>query len=462
MVAGEIAQPVEVLVLGGGPGGYTAAAQLAEQGKHVVLIEAGPLGGTCLNVGCIPSKAIIALAHDFSRARCRLGSATGLTGSIEVDLEAGQAWKAGIVERLRSGVAELLGRVEVVEGTGRFIGPDRVAVESADHVSHFRFEHAIIATGSRPAGVAALPIDGRRVVDSTGALMLGEVPPKMTVVGGGYIGIELGMAYAMLGSHVTVVELTDRLLAGFDADIVAVVRRRMDDLGMTIKTGARVTGDDGTHVLVDHAGSLERHPADVVLVAVGRRPNTDDLQLEDVGLTVGPTGLIAVDEQRRTSSARIFAIGDVVEGAALAHKAAAEGRVAAEAICGLPTAFDQLVPLVAFCDPELGAVGSGEDEARAAGIDVVVGKARFAANGRALTLGQPDGLVKVIVERATGVVLGVQVAGPSASDLVAEAAVVVECGLRAEDIAGTIHAHPTLAEAVGDAAAAAVRRLTRR
>ncbi len=238
MVAGEIAQPVQVIVLGGGPGGYTAAARLAELGRQVVLVEAATLGGTCLNVGCIPSKAIIALGHDLHRAQHRIGSTTGLTGAVDVDLAAGQLWKQGIVDRLRNGVAQLLGRVEVVEGTGRFIGPDRIAVESADHVSHYRFEHAVIATGSRPITLASLPVDGHRIVDSTGALALTEVPTAMTVVGGGYIGVELGMAYAMLGSRVTVVELTDRLLAGFDADIVAPVRRRMDELGMAVMTGS--------------------------------------------------------------------------------------------------------------------------------------------------------------------------------------------------------------------------------
>ena len=462
MVAGEIARPVQVLVLGGGPGGYTAAARLAQLGKQVVLVEAGPLGGTCLNVGCIPSKAIITLGHDLHRAQRRIQAGTGLGGSLAVDLAAGQAWKDGVVGRLRDGVSRLLARVEVVEGTGRFIGPDRVAVESSDHVSHFRFENAVVATGSRPVVLPTLQVDGRRIVDSTGALALTEVPGAMTVVGGGYIGVELGMAYAMLGSRVTVVELTDRLLTGFDADVVALVRRRMDELGMVVATGTRVVGDDGSHVLLERDGTTDRHPADVVLVAVGRRPNTDDLQVEDAGLAVGPGGLLEVDVQGRTAAGRIFAIGDVTAGPALAHKATAEAVVAADAICGLPSGFDQLVPLVAFCDPELGAVGMGEDEARRDGIDVVVGTARFASNGRALTLDEPDGLAKVIVEAATGIVVGVQIAGPSASDLVSEAAVVVECGLRAEDLAGTIHPHPTLAETLHEAAQAAVRRLARR
>lgn len=463
MVAGEISAPIEVLVLGGGPGGYTAAARVAELGKQVVLIEAAELGGTCLNVGCIPSKALITLGHDTHRARRRIGDATGLTGSVDVDMAAAQTWKDGIVERLRGGVGQLLGSVEVVRGIGRFVDVDRVAVECDDHVAHYRFDDAIIATGSRPTVVAELPVDGRRIVDSTGLLALDTVPDRLVVVGGGYIGIELGTAFAMLGSTVTIVEMTDRLLRGFDDDVVRTVRQRLDELGVTVHTGAQVIGDDGAAVRIELEGCGEdvgeAVPADCVLVAAGRRPNTDDLQLEDAKVRLDDAGRIVVDQQRRTNARHVFAIGDVTAGPALAHKASAEGRVAAEAICGRPVAFDQLVPLVAFCDPELAAVGMGEDDAKAGGLEVVVGRARFAANGRALTMDEPRGLVKVVVDTASGVIIGVQIAGPAASEMIAEGAVAVESALRAEDVARTIHPHPTLGEALADAASAAWRRL---
>ncbi|CAN5833493.1 dihydrolipoyl dehydrogenase [soil metagenome] len=461
MVAGEISLPTEVLVLGGGPGGYTAAARAVELGKQVVLIEAGELGGTCLNVGCIPSKALITLGHDIHRARRRISDSTGLVGSVDVDLAAAQKWKDGIVERLRGGVGQLLGSVEVVRGFGRFVDVDRIAVECHDHVAHYRFDDAIIATGSRPSVVAELPFDGDRIVDSTGLLALDTVPERLVVVGGGYIGIELGTALAMLGSTVTIVEMTDRLLRGFDTDIVRTVRQRLDELGVSVYTEARVTGDDGTSVRVEHDDDADdlNLPADCVLVAVGRRPNTDDLQLEDAKVRLDDTGRVTVDEQRRTNARHIFAIGDVTTGPALAHKASAEGRVAAEVICGQPAAFDQLVPLVAFCDPELAAVGVGEDEAKEHGLDVVVGRARFAVNGRALTMDEPRGLAKVVVDTASGVVIGVQIAGPAASEMIAEGAVAVESALRAEDVARTVHPHPTLGEALADAASAAWRRL---
>jgi dihydrolipoamide dehydrogenase len=459
MVAGEIARPVDVLVLGGGPGGYTAAARVLELGRDVVLVESGPLGGTCLNVGCIPSKALITLAHDFQRVRHRVAAGTGLSGEVHVDLAGGRQWINGVVGRLRDGVETLLRGVEVVQGTGRFIGRDRVAVEAEDHVEHLQFREAIIATGSRPAGLPTLPIDQTRILDSTGALALTDIPDDLVVVGGGYIGIELGTAFANLGSRVTVVEAADRILGEFDDDGVGVVRRRLDELGVVVRTGTTLAADEGGDVVVESAVGKERVRASHVLVAVGRRPNTDDLQLEEAGLATAAGGRIAVDEQRRTAVPTIFAIGDVTDGPALAHKAYAEGRVAAEVLCGLPSAFDQLVPIIAFCEPELAAVGLGEADARATGRQVVIGKANFGVNGRALTLDQPAGMVKLIVDSPGGFVVGALIAGPNASELIAELTVAVECALRIDDVIGSIHPHPTLGEAVVEAARAARRRL---
>ena len=462
MVAGEIARPVDVLVIGGGPGGYTAAARAAELGREVVVVESGLLGGTCLNVGCIPSKALIALGHDLARARRRISGGTGLVGDVTVDLAAAQRWKDGVVDRLRDGVSTLLRGVETLAGTARFVGRDRVAVESADHVEHLQFQHAIIATGSRPTVLSSLPPDGGRIVDSTGALALADVPTDLVVVGGGYIGIELGTAYAQLGANVTVVEATDRILREFDDDLVAVVTKRLGALGVDVRTSALVVGDDGANILVERGDDTDKIPASTVLVAVGRRPNTDDLQLEDAGIVPADDGLIVVDEQQRVvGTTNVFAIGDVTAGPALAHRASEQGRVAAEAMCGLPSAFDQLVPMVAFCDPELAAVGLSERDAAASGRRVVSGRGSFAVNGRALTLGEATGLVKLVVDADDGVVVGAGIAGPDASELIAELTLAIECALRLDDLLGTIHAHPTLAEAIVDAARSADRRLQR-
>jgi dihydrolipoamide dehydrogenase len=461
MVAGEIARPVDVLVIGGGPGGYTAAARARELGRDVVLVESAQLGGTCLNVGCIPSKALISLAHDLDRTRHRISAGTGLVGEIGVDLGAAQKWMGGVVGRLRDGVGTLLRGVEIVSGTARFVGHDRVAVEAEDHVEHLQFRNAVIATGSRPAELEALSVDNVRVLDSTAALALTEVPGDLVVVGGGYIGVELGTAYARLGSRVTIIEVADRILGEFDDDVVAVVRRRLDQLGVGVRTGASVTVLDGETLVLGSGDDAERLSPSHILCAVGRRPNTDDLQLEDAGITANPGGLIDVDAQLRTANAAIFAIGDVTGGPALAHKAAHQGRVAAEAMCGVPAAFDQLVPLVAFCEPELAAVGLGEREARAAGRAIVVGKGSFAVNGRALTIEQGEGVVKLVVDADDAFLVGAQVAGPDASELIAELTLAVECALRVDDLLGTIHAHPTLSEAIADAAGSVHRRLGR-
>ncbi|MFP4149338.1 MAG: dihydrolipoyl dehydrogenase [Nitriliruptoraceae bacterium] len=459
MVVGEIARPVDVLVIGGGPGGYTAAARAAELGKEVVLVEDGQLGGVCLNVGCIPSKALITAASQHHRARTF--AAYGIpTSDAPVDLAATQAWKRTVVDRLVGGVRTLLSGVEVVDGFARLLDDRRVSVESGDQVSHFQFDACILATGSRPIELPGLEVDGEQVVDSSGALAFEELPASLAVVGGGYIGLELGTAYAKLGVPVTIVEALDRIGTGFDPELVRVVERRLEQLGVTVLTGARAQrAADGVLTVTDADGAERGVDAQRVLVAVGRVPNTSELQLDNAGLELGPDGRIPVDAQQRTNARRIYAIGDLVAGPALAHKASTEGRVAAEAIAGLPSAMDATVPLIAFTDPELATVGMTEEEARAAGHDVVVGKARFSTSGRALTLDEPDGLVKLVIDREDEVVLGVHVVGPDASDLISEGAVLVECALRLDDVLGTIHPHPTLGESVHDAAVAARRRL---
>jgi len=460
VVVGEIARPVDVLVIGGGPGGYTAAARAAELGKEVVLVEDGQLGGVCLNVGCIPSKALITAADQHHRAQAF--ATRGIpAGDGPVDLAATQGWKAEVVERLVGGVKTMLGKVEVVDGFARLLDDRRVSVESGDQVSHFRFDACILATGSRPIELPGLEPDGERVVDSTGALSFGQVPATLAVVGGGYIGLELGTAYAKMGSRVTIVEALERIGTGFDPELVTVVEQRLGALGVEVLTGARARTAAEGKLTVETSQGESVIDADKVLVAVGRLPNTEELQLDNAGIELSTSGHIPVDAQGRTSARRIFAIGDLVAGPALAHKAAAEGRVAAEVIAGLPSSADATVPLIAFTDPELASVGMTEEDARDAAHEVVTGKARFAASGRALTLGATDGLVKLVVDREDEMVLGVHVVGPDASDLISEGAVLVECALRLDDVLGTIHPHPTLGESLHDAALAAARRLVR-
>jgi dihydrolipoamide dehydrogenase len=458
MVVGEIARPVDLLVIGGGPGGYTAAARAAELGREVVLIESGRLGGVCLNVGCIPSKALITLADLWERSQGAEGRGLPPRQGA-VDMVAAKAFKDGVVGDLVDGVAALLKGVEVVQGVARLLDDRRVSVESGDQVSHFQFDACILATGSRPIVIPGLEPDGERVVDSTGALDLTEVPDRMVVVGGGYIGLELGTAYAKLGSHVTIVEALDAVGGGFDADLVKVVVSRLGELGVDVLTGARALGIETGGLRVQHGGDEVVLPADKVLIAVGRVPNVEELQLENAGIAL-VEGRIPVDAQCRTSSRRIYAIGDLVPGPALAHKAATEGRVAAECVAGLPSAADAQVPMIAFTDPEMSSIGMTEQEAKDAGLGPVVGRARFSVSGRARTLGATEGMVKLVAD-AAGTVIGVQIVGPEASDLISAAALAVENALHVTDVVGTMHPHPTLGESLHEAATAAHRRLER-
>ena len=459
MVVGEIARPVGLLVIGGGPGGYTAAARAAELGLEVVLVEAGRLGGVCLNVGCIPSKALITLADLHDRARAGAGRGLpALTGPV--DLAAAHAFKEGVVADLVAGVGAILKGVEVVTGTARLLDDRRVSVESGDQVSHFQFDTCILAAGSRPVVISGLAPDGDRVLDSTGALALTELPATMAVVGGGYIGLELGTAFAKLGTRVTIVEALDAIGAGFDADLVKVVRTRLGELGVEVLTSTRALELTATGLRVEAPEGPREIPAERVLVAVGRVPNVEELQLENAGIRL-EQGRIPVDGRQRTSSRRILAIGDLVPGPALAHKASAEGTVAAEVAAGRDRVMDAQVPLIAFTDPEMASVGLTEAEARAAGRDVVVGRARFAASGRARTLGTTEGFVKVVADPA-GTVLGVQIVGPDASDLIGAGVLAVEGALHVDDVVGAVHPHPTLCESLHEAAVAARRRLTGR
>jgi dihydrolipoamide dehydrogenase len=451
MVVGELAEAVDLLVVGGGPGGYAAAIRAAQLGREVTLVERDLVGGVCLHVGCIPSKALIELAAAAHRTR-ELEAAGLQADGVAVSLGRFQAWRAELCAGLARGVEQLLasGRVRIVQGHARFNRPDRVAVQTPDdRAVFFEFEHAIVATGSRPIELPDLPFDGERVIDSTGALALTEVPASVAVIGAGYIGLELGTAFAKLGAKVTVVEALDRVLANVDASLAAPVLRRLRALGVDVRTESTAhLADDGALVV-----GQERIEAERIVVAVGRVPNTDHLGLETAGVTVGSGGLIEVGEDMRATE-RIAAIGDVVPGPALAHKATAEAQVAAEALSGLPAAFDaRAVPVVIFTDPEIATVGLTEPQAREAGLDAASATFPLAASGRAGTLGARDGFTRIVTDAATDRVIGVQVAGPHASELVAGGALAIELMAAPGDVAATIHPHPTLSEGLHEAAA---------
>ncbi len=455
MVVGEIADRAEVVVVGGGPGGYEAALRLAHHGKRVVLVERDAVGGVCLNIGCIPSKALI---HQAELAYLPVTEAdTGVRLTPTIDGTAMLAHRRNIVNGLTGGVSGLLQRakVEVWTGAARFARSDRLVIEQGENVKHLEFDHCVLATGSRPIvlpGFEPGHRGGVNVLDSTGALALEEVPERMVVIGGGYIGIELGTAWAKLGASVTIVEMGDRILPGMDPTLGRVVSRRLKDLGVAVLLNTKVSALRDTGVIVED-GSQDRTDlsVDTVIVCVGRRPNTDQLHLEATGITVDDRGLVPVGPNRRAHGS-ISAIGDITAGPALAHKATAEARVAADAIAGLPAAFDPTcIPEVVFSDPEVASVGLTPSAAKEVDSGATSARVPFTANGRAKTLGDAAGFVQLVIDSERTVV-GAQLAGRGVSELVSELALAIEMAATITDVADTIHPHPTMAEAIMEAA----------
>ncbi|MED4990968.1 dihydrolipoyl dehydrogenase [Parageobacillus toebii] len=461
MVVGDFAIETETLVVGAGPGGYVAAIRAAQLGQKVTIVEKGNLGGVCLNVGCIPSKALISASHRYVEAKH--SEDIGIKAeNVTVDFSKVQQWKASVVKKLTSGVEGLLkgNKVEIVRGEAYFVDANTVRVINGDSAQTYTFKNAIIATGSRPIELPGFKFSNR-VLDSTGALSLQEVPKSLVVIGGGYIGTELGTAYANFGTKVTIIEGADEILSGFEKQMTAIVKRRLKKKGVEIFTNALAKGveerEDGVTVTFEVKGETKTIDADYVLVTVGRRPNTDELGLEQIGIKLTDRGLIEIDKQCRTSVPNIYAIGDIVQGPPLAHKASYEGKIAAEAIAGKPSEIDYLaIPAVVFSEPECASVGYFEQQAKDEGIDVVTAKFPFAANGRALSLNDTDGFMKLVVRKEDGVVIGAQIVGPNASDMIAELGLAIEAGMTAEDIALTIHAHPTLGEIAMEAAEVAL------
>ena len=455
----------KVLIVGGGPGGYVAAIRAGQLGLDVVLVEQngreGGIGGTCLNVGCIPSKALIHAADAYWRAVEQAAKAPfGLkVEKPSIDLSRTVEWKDGIVGRLTSGVGALLKRhrVKIVQGRGEMVDGKTCRVETDTGPQVIRAEHVVLATGSMPTALAAVPFGGR-VISSTEALSLQAVPARLVVIGAGYIGLELGMAFAKLGAKVTVIEALDRILPAYDAELARPVARRLQGLGVEVLTGARAVGlsdnlsDKGDALLVEKEGEARRGlPADRILVAAGRRARLTGFGLERLDLTMNG-GFVAIDERCATSMRNVWAIGDLTGEPMLAHRAMAQGVVVAEQIAGHRRVFDGLaIPAVCFTDPEIVTVGLSPDEARKTGREVHIGTFPFQANGRALTLGEEAGFVRVTARADNHLVLGIAAVGAGVSELASAFALALEMGARLEDIGGTIHAHPTLGEAFHEA-----------
>lgn len=463
MVVGEMADPADLLVVGGGPGGYAAALHAAQLGREVVLVDRdGPagLGGTCVRVGCIPSKALIELANVYHATQRWTARGVVVTGAT-VDLSAFQDWKNSVVGNLNYGLQGLFRQsgVEIVAGTATFNRPNQVAVATPDgNVRFLEFKDAVVATGSRPAALATVVRDGIRVLDSTDALAMTTVPKTLVIVGSGYIGLELGMAYAKLGAKVTIVEIFDRILPNVDPIVTGSITRGCADLAIEVLTSAEVVDLDTDAVLVKTAAGERRISAEAVIVAVGRTPVTEGLGLTVAGAQLAPSGHIITDDYT-LAAPRIAAIGDATTGPALAHKAMAEAEAAVRTLSGRRTRFNPLaIPAVIFSDPEVGLVGLTEHEAKSVGIAVQTAQFPMAASGRAATVGDQRGFVRMIVDRDQDAVVGVQMVGPHVSELLGEAAMAIELSASPADVASIIHPHPTISEGIAEAAALAVGR----
>ncbi|WHX42117.1 dihydrolipoyl dehydrogenase [Mesobacillus sp. AQ2] len=461
MVVGDFPIETDTLVIGAGPGGYVAAIRAAQLGQKVTIVEKAVLGGVCLNVGCIPSKALISAGHRYENAKHSEDMGVKAE-NVTLDFSKVQEFKTGVVKKLTGGVEGLLkgNKIDIVKGEAYFVDANTIRVMDENSAQTYTFKNAILATGSRPIEIPAFKFS-KRVLDSTGALNLQELPESIVVIGGGYIGTELGGAYASFGTKVTILEGADEILNGFEKQMSSLVKKNLKKKGAEVITKALAKGveesETGVTVTYEVKGEEQKVEADYVFVMVGRKPNTDELGLEQVGIEMTDRGVIKIDKQCRTNVSNIYAIGDIVEGPPLAHKASYEGKIAAEAIAGHPSEIDYLaIPAVVFSDPELASVGYSEKEAKDAGIDIKAAKFPFAANGRALSLNQTDGFLKLITRKEDDIVIGAQIAGPNASDMIAELGLAIEAGMTAEDLAMTIHAHPTLGEITMEAAEVAL------
>ncbi|MDZ4693524.1 MAG: dihydrolipoyl dehydrogenase [Deltaproteobacteria bacterium] len=452
---------VDAAVIGAGPAGYVCGIRLGQLGKKAVVIEREKAGGVCLNVGCIPSKALINAAKLYDKIRH--GEEMGiLTDNARVDMSKMQTWKDQVVGKLTGGVKTLLkaNKCDYLSGQAKLVGRNRIEVTTSEGVIIVEADHIVLATGSRPIEIPGFTFDGHRVIDSTGALALTEIPRRLVVIGGGYIGMELGTLYAKLGSEVTMVEALPAILPGTDPELAEVVARKAKKLGMKVVTGAKakewVEVEGEARVTIETEAGSETLSADKILVAVGRRPNFENLGLEALGVKV-ERGFVPANRRQETNVPGIYSIGDLAGQPMLAHKGSKEAEVVAEVIAGKKAEMDvRTIPSVIFTDPEISSAGITQAEAEAGGKKVKIGKFPFAALGRAIANADTDGFVKVVIDAATHEVLGIHVVGNGASDMIAEAALAIEMGALADDLSLTIHAHPTLPEAIMEAAKASL------
>lgn len=459
MVMGELIQEAEVLVIGSGPGGYAAAFRAADLGLEVTMVdtEARP-GGECLFRGCIPSKTLLYLAeliHDAGRAE-----SMGITfGEPRIDLDAMRSWKDKVIDKHADGLVTLSKKrgVQLLQGRASFEGSDRVRLSDSE-VSHIKFRHAIIATGSLPTTLPDLEFrPGGLIMDSSGALELADIPESLLILGGGYIALEMGMVYAALGSRITLAVRSDRLLRGADPDLAVPLIRKLEDMFDAIHFNTIASslkeGKEKVEVTLEGEADKPKRSFDRVLVAMGRQPNSQDIGLEKTGVKIDDRGFIVVDEQQRTADDHIFAIGDVAGGPMLAHKAFREGKVAAEVIAGQPSAFDvRAIPAVVYTDPQVAWCGLTEEEARKNKQPVKVERFPWKFSSRATTMGAAEGLTKILLDPETGRILGLGITGRETEGLISEGVLAIEMGALSEDIALTIHPHPTLSETVGEVA----------
>lgn len=455
----------DVVVIGGGPGGYVAAIKAAQLGLKVACIEKrGTLGGTCLNVGCIPSKALLQSSHKYEEASSHMAEHGVELGSVKLNLAKMMERKTKVVSALCSGIEGLFlkNKVTYIKGHGSFISANEILIKDGKTEERILTKNTVIATGSDIAHIPGIAIDEKQIVSSTGALELEKVPAKMIVIGGGYIGLEMSSVWSRLGSEVTVIEYADRLVAAMDSDISKEFKKVLEKQGIKFKLATKVVsakaGDKGVEVVLEPAagGDKETHLVDVVLVSVGRRPYVDGLGLENIGLKPDERGKLIVNDKLQTTVPNVYAIGDVIYGPMLAHKAEEEGIAAAEIIAGQHGHVNyDAIPGVVYTHPEVASVGKTEDELKKAGVDYTVGKFPFLANSRARTNGETDGFVKILADKKTDQILGAHIIGANAGELIQEIVLGMEFKAASEDIARTSHGHPGLSEAVKEAAMAA-------
>ncbi|RLM44129.1 dihydrolipoyl dehydrogenase [Haloarcula sp. Atlit-47R] len=465
MVVGDVTTSTDVLVIGAGPGGYVAAIRAAQLDLDVTLVEKGAYGGACLNRGCIPSKALL----NASKLAAEAGNAEelGIYADPTVALDEMMDWKDGVVDQLTSGIEQLCtaAGVNLLQGTAEFADENKIRIVhqgDGQGSESLKFEYCIIATGSRPIEIPGFDYGDEYIVSSAGALTLETVPDELAIVGAGYIGMELATVYSRLGSDVTVVEMLEQALPSYEQDIASVVRQRAENLGVDFHFGYTAdswaeSGDEAVLTAVPADGAAHDSDieltADRILVAVGRRPVTDTLSIDAAGVETSSQGFIPTDSRCRTNKEHIFAVGDVAGEPMLAHKGSKEGEVAAEVIAGEPAAVDyQALPAAVFTEPEIGTVGLTATEAANEGITPVTGTFQFQASGRALTANRTDGFVRIVAAKETERVIGAQIVGPEASELIAEIAAMIEMGAKLQDIGSTVHTHPTLSESIMEAA----------